>query len=422
MNSLSNKLNLSTVCWSIFPLWVGIQIYLLICNWNLPAHDDALLYQTLALRCIENVSWYPFAGNLYDEYIFGPGYVNLLIGVYRLTGTFASVCILNLLLNIFLLFEIFVLGKRLFGEKVAYISVLLYMCMYSNAYMPIAPLTDLPFTFLLLSALLLGMDKRLLPVMAAGVLLALANWFRPLAVVYLITLLVYYVVHKRRWSSYAALLIPLVLCVCLIGLSTKNRMGYFVYQSTTGGVNLAMSASDKATGTINFAGLLDSSTSVYLPPSQSYTFADRDRLLKEGSIEWISKHPVKYVSLFPVKIALLFCEDTWPERVKPGMGFGTILPQIKGDKVALVELGVTVFMKSLVYYLALFFFMYYLWKNRRRLFKVENIFLLIPLLGTAMTIVVVVTSRYHYPYLFMITIYAASGVVCFMESIYKKYR
>lgn len=415
MNNVLDKWKLSTVCWSLFPLWVGIQIYLLISNWNLPMHDDALLYQTLALGCIEDGTWYPSVRHLFDEYVFGPGYVNLLIGIHRLTGTFACVSVLNLFLNIVLLFEIFVLGKKMFGEKVAYVSVLFYMFMYSNVYMPIAPLTDLPFTFLLLSALLLGMDKRLLPIMVAGVLLALANWFRPLALVYLITLLIYYVVHKRGWLNYAALLIPLVLCVCLIGWNAKERMGYFVYQSTTGGVNLAMSASDKATGTINYAGLWDPSSSVYLDPSQSYLFTDRDRLLKEGSIAWISEHPIQYISLFPIKLGYLFCEDTWPERVKPGMGFGTILPKIKGDKVALVEFGMKVFVKSLVYYLALFFFVYYLWKNRRSLFRMENVFLLIPLLGTAMTIAVVVTSRYHYPFLFMITIYAASAVVGFME-------
>lgn len=402
----------------VFIIWLSVQAVLLFLYWDLPCHDDALYYEELALGCIDAGTWYPALHNLHDVYAFAPGYVNLLIGVHLLFGTFSAICFLNLVMNVLLVFEVFLLGKRLFGENVGFISAIAYMLMYSNLYVPIAHQSDLPFTFLLVSSLLLCMNKRMYWLLIAGVLIGLANWIRPLAVVFLITILVYFVVQKRAWFHYAALLMPLALTIFLIGMSAKQKTGYFVYQSTTGGVNLAMSSFDEANGLVNFDGLKDSTNSICLKGAANYTFMERDKALKKAAIEWILENPLRYIAQVPLKVVALYCEDTWSERIKPDMGFGTILPKIKEDKMALAQLGVTVFIKSLTYYLVIFFFLYYLWVSRRELFRKQNVFLLIPLLGTAMTVAVVVTSRYHYPYLFMMTIYAAKGINHFISNRY----
>ena len=66
----------------------------------MPNHDDALAYVELASECIARGTWYPDVHNQYDDFIFGPGYVNLLIGIYHLFGSFSFVRLLNLLMNI----------------------------------------------------------------------------------------------------------------------------------------------------------------------------------------------------------------------------------------------------------------------------------------------------------------------------------
>ena len=180
-----------------------------------------------------------------------------------------------------------------------------------------------------------------------------------------------------------------------------------------------MSSFDEANGLVNFNGFGDPDNYICLPPGD-YTYMERDSLLKRASVRWISEHPFKYVSQLPFKLAALYCEDTWTERVKPDMGFRVVLSKAEGNNLKIMELIVSLALKSIVYYTVLLLFFYYVWTNRRDLLRERNIYLLIPVLGTAVTVLFVITSRYHYPYLFAITIYAAAGLDAFIQNKLRK--
>jgi len=391
-----------------FFIWTGIQTGILCKYWDMPNHDDALKYETLAQECVNEGVWYPGIHNTNDSFIFGPAYINLLICIHYLFGAFFYIRFLNLALNMLIVIEIYILAKRLFGKETGYLSAIFYMLIFSNFYAPIAMLTDLPFTCLLLTAILLCTEEKIFPIITGGIFIALANWMRPLAVIFLIPIIIFLILKKRKWTYFAALLLSLSITVFIIGTSSKSRTGNFIYQSVSGGFNLAMSCSDNANGLVNID--IINYDSVYAPiDSPEYTFTERDNLYKKNAIQWIKKNPEKYLAQLPYKLVMLYSEDTWSERVKPNMGFSNVLAKIKGDKSALVKLGITVAIKSLMYYFILFFFCYYVWMNRKKLFKEKNLLLLIPLLGTAVNLIFVITTRYHYPYMFIITIYAAEA-------------
>ena len=61
----------------VFAIWVILQVCLMVKYWDMPNHDDALAYVELASECIARGTWYPDVHNQYDDFIFGPGYVNL---------------------------------------------------------------------------------------------------------------------------------------------------------------------------------------------------------------------------------------------------------------------------------------------------------------------------------------------------------
>ena len=122
----------------------------------------------------------------------------------------------------------------------------------------------------------------------------------------------------------------------------------------------------------------------------------------------------------PFKLAALYCEDTWTERVKPDMGFRVVLSKVQVNRLKLMELIVSLALKSIAYYTVLLLFLYYIWTNRRDLLRERNVYLLIPALGTAVTVLFVITSRYHYPYLFAITIYAAAGLDTLIQNKLRK--
>ena len=101
----------------MFVIWVILQVCLVIKYWDMPNHDDAQAYVKLASECIARGTWYPDVHNQYEDFIFGPGYVNLLIGIYHLCGSFSFVRLLNLLMNIAMVFEIRKLAGRMFSNK-----------------------------------------------------------------------------------------------------------------------------------------------------------------------------------------------------------------------------------------------------------------------------------------------------------------
>ena len=82
---------LPAVFWTVFVVWMIIQVCLVVKYWDMPNHDDAYFYAKYATECIEAGTWYPAPHNLYNPFVFGPGYVNLLIGIHSLLGSFSFV-------------------------------------------------------------------------------------------------------------------------------------------------------------------------------------------------------------------------------------------------------------------------------------------------------------------------------------------
>lgn len=123
---------------------------------------------------------------------------------------------------------------------------------------------------------------------------------------------------------------------------------------------------------------------------------------------------------FFILFVLKICTFRFANYIKPDMGFRVVLSKAEGNNVKMMELIVSLALKSIVYYTVLLLFFYYVWTNRHDLLRERNIYLLIPVLGTAVTVLFVITSRYHYPYLFAITIYAAAGLDAFIQNKLRK--
>ena len=100
-------------------VWLVLQIIVMIVYWNHPATNDDLSYCRRALLTLAQGSTYPSMANLYDDYIHAPGLVNLLAAVYWAFGTFKANYVLNLLLNVGVLAEVYYLGKKVFNQRVA---------------------------------------------------------------------------------------------------------------------------------------------------------------------------------------------------------------------------------------------------------------------------------------------------------------
>lgn len=395
-----------TVC-----VWVIVQMILIWYFWDVKQRSDQGAYLEMAAKCYDQGVWYPNVGEVYSDMMWAPGLINLLILELKLFGSFKVNFFLNLLMNIGILWNIWYLAKRLFNQQTAYVAVIMFCLTYSNILSVLPAGTEIPFLFLSLTAFSLALRRNVSLLMIAGVLLALANWIRPLAIIFLVVILLYLLVKKVPFKCYVALVIPLLVTVLLIGYSAKQRMGYFVYQSTTSGINLVMTSNDKAYGGVAMSLFHDKTQPIYIKDRFQYTYLQKDSIWKARSIEWIKSHPAKYAGLYLIKLGGLFIEDSWADRPIVG-GFSVVDKTVYGriDKTSLYQRIPLMLLKSLVYYFVLVMFLISVFKYRKEILSDKGYVLLIFALGVLSTCIFSISPRYHYPFMFAVYLWAAYGI------------
>lgn len=392
-------------------IWLIAQIALIFYFWEVKQGSDQGAYLKIATKCFNKGVWYPSVDDVYSDMIWAPGLINLLILEMKLFGSFKLNYLLNLLMNIGILWNIWYLAKKLFNQQTAYIAVSLFCLTYSNIMSVLPSGTEIPFLFLALTSFSLVYQRKVPMLMMAGILLALANWVRPLAIIFLSVMLLFLFLKKSPFKYYVALIVPLLAIVLLIGWSSKQRMGYFAYQSTSSGVNLIMTSNDKAYGGVAMSLLRDKSQNMYIKNRKQYTYLQKDSIWKARSLEWIKEHPVRCASLYFLKLGGLFIEDSWADRPIVG-GYSVVDKTVYGkmDRSLLIQRIPIMILKSLIYYLVLIIFVLTVFKYKNEIFTDKGYLLLVFILGTLSTCVFSISPRYHYPFMFAVYIWAAYGI------------
>jgi len=415
---LKNKFDiLGLFAISIVIIALIVQCVLIVVFWNVNQRSDQGLYIRMANEYFLNNQWYPDKRELYSNYLFAPGLINYFILQLKIFGTLKINMIINLILNLFICFYIFKFGQKFFSKKTAYIAIIIWSILYSNIMIVLPAGTEIPFLFLILTASYLCINYRSSwCFILSGVLFAIANWIRPLSLIFVISIIVYFVLNRYSYRSYLNLVGSIFVSIVIIGSISKHQIGIFTFQSSTSGVNLIMTANDKAYGGVATILFSDTTSSCYIRNANNLTFIQKDSIWKNRSFEWIRKHPSKYAFLYLKKLVGLFIEDSWSDRPILG-GDGTIgnnMVKKPNSNVLMARIS-HMFVRSIVYYLVLILFVFGIFKNIKQYNINQHIFLLLSLLlGVFSTCIFCVSPRYHYPFLFVIVLYAASTVDLFI--------
>lgn len=411
-------MKLKKITLTIGVLWIIAQIILIFIFIDNPQRSDQGIYMKMAEHCIQKNTWYPSIDDINSSYIWAPGLINYFILQLKLFGTLKINSLFNLLMNIGIVYCTYFLAKKFFNTKIAYLSVIISCLLYSNYFIVIPAGTELPFLFLSLTAFCLSLKPNNRHLIIAGLLFALANWIRPLVLIFLITLIIYFIYNKYKLIHYIALLIPILIVSISIGIRNKEIIGIFNFQSTTSGVNLIMTANEKAYGGVATSLLRDTTSTCYIENADKLTFVEKDSIWKKRAIKWIYENPEKFIKLYIMKVGGLFIEDSWPDRpILGGDGFVDKAAHGQANNTEMIKRFLNMFLKSIIYYITCFFCFYSLIKNRHSIFSNKGWILLILLLGVGITCIFSVSPRYHYPFLFVIIIWAAYGINTFLQKM-----
>lgn len=390
-----------------------IQTVLVIVHWDTPQGSDPGVYIYLAERCAASGQYYPCAADLNSQYLFNPGWVNFLVLCINVYGTWKAALVFNLLMSAAIIGFIWFLGDRFFSRTTACIAVVLWSALYSNWFASAAAGSEIPFLFLSLAGVWICLKyPEWYGYALAGVLFILANWVRPLVVIFLLFIVLHMILTRTRWINYMALFVPMAVGVLLIGNISLRNTGIFAPQATTSGINLIMTANDKAYGGVASHLIGDSTSSCYIVGVDSLNFAQRDSIYKSRAIEWIKDNPGRYAMLFVKKIGGVMVEDSWADRPLLG-GDGFISQSAVGggvDRQAFIDRCIHMFLGSLVYYVVILLFIIAVIKYFKPIIRDRSgklLLLLLLVAGVGATCLFCVSPRYHYPMTSVLVLFAA---------------
>ena len=401
---MHKKIDIFRIAKVMIPLWVIIQLIIIVIYWDSPLTGDTIIYHENALASFEQGLWYP---NDLNSIIVAEPLINSLIAQLKLFGTLNTNKIVNLIMNIGILICIFTIAKKLFNERVAYISCILFCLIYSNTLIVIGTRTELPFVLFLLLALAV-LKPVWWNVMLAGIFMGVAEWYRPLMPVFIPGLILYMFYEKFEKKYYVIFLVALIASVACIGVFNYQQTGKYFVNPSTGGANLFMTANDKAFGGTATHLLRDSD--VVPPMPEEYNALQKDSVYKVLAKDWIKEHPVNFATLYVKKLGLLFVEDSWPDRAVMQNSGKLSMYITEKDYGSLLGVAVMMVAKSVIYYIVLIIFVISIVRYRKELLSKKGTIVLTLILGTLATCLFVVSPTYHYPYMFAIIIWAAYAI------------
>ena len=243
-----NQLKVTTII--ILSISIIAQLFVLFHFFGAQQYSDNLKYMNIAEWCYRNQQFYPAIENLHDRYFWAPGLINYFIVQLKIFGTLNYNEVLNFVMNIIILLDVYYISKRLFNQRVAYWAVIIFSITYSNIIGIALNGTEIPFLFTALTGFTICLYRQsFLFLLLASFLFFISNTIRPLVVIFLFSVVLYFIIKKYSWSKFVYLLLPFIFFNIIYGFYNKQKIGEFVYQSTTSGVNLIYTANDYADGT-----------------------------------------------------------------------------------------------------------------------------------------------------------------------------
>jgi len=409
----------------IILIYASIQLVLILSS-DIDYTSDASYYYKLAQQCIEQNEYYPAKQHLYEDYIFAPLYINVIIILLKMSNSPLTISLFNYLIILVQMLVLYKITLKIFSDKIAKISVLLYIFYLNTLGLSLLNYTELFFLLLLSLSIYLFLHTKSYFLVLSGIILGGAIAVRPTGWVLLIAFLTLqtYVSYKNRKlsKSYFYLYSGVFILILCYGGWTCSHFGKFEYSSTTGPVNLLIGANDNSTGGFK-STVFEKGKAGYIEHPETLTYIEKEDFYREKAITWIKENPLKWLSLAPLKLLHAFAWDDIAMSSLLGfqeINFGRALKNLFTGNRMLDKLeneSVTtyifyffiLFLHHLYYYLLLGAIgsgIFYLIKNKLSNDGIKLI-LFFSLLSILLTMIIFGSPRFKYPMFILLLPFSA---------------
>ncbi len=258
-------------------------------------YPDSDGYILLAEECVAHDDWYPIATKLNDyPFLWNIGAINAVVLSLKLFHTITPLLIIYCLMKGTTAWLLYQLIRTISNGTVALVALVLYILYPANYGEATSTLSELPFMFFTMMGLWLCITKKM--PLWGGILLAGANWFRPMGIVFLLSLMAY-LFFIRKKTLVLRPMAGYIIMVLLIGTLCYQRTGLFLFQAKTGWMALTDYVTNEA------------------PESQAvrdyrkWNVSQKDVIWQSMFFNWLLQHPAEYVEQMPAKLTATFVSD-----------------------------------------------------------------------------------------------------------------
>lgn len=271
-------------------------------------------YIAMAQKCLAEGQPYPCTATIEGTpFLWNIGSINLIEASLALTGSIAPLLIVFCLMKAATALFAAKTAQTLIGNRTAVATMLLCMLYPNNWGQSTTLLSEIPMVFFATAAVLLAVKKPSgARIAAAGVLLCIANWFRPIAVLFAFIIALYYILFFRRDALRHILMLAAgyAVTVCIIGTETWSRTGYFIYQCDSFWYNMADDAYDGATPDAHFGEpLFKKGTPRYIENMEQKNCFECSDIWRERCMEWLLSHKWEYLKKVPWRLYYMLSND-----------------------------------------------------------------------------------------------------------------
>lgn len=277
-------------------------------------YPDSNVYITLAKECIEFNTFYP--KNLTEiHFLWNIGAINAVALSLYLFNSITPLLILYTLMQGIMAWFVFVIAQELFDNKVAYISLLLFVLYPANYGCGTSALSEVPFIFFSLLALYLALKTHFF---ASGICFAIANYARPMAIIFIVPLLIYMIYKRVSARKYIFLFIGYYIITCTIGISNYITKDKYFTQGAMGWMGLMQYSWDHDSNKEDDYHLFPNNDPNHISEETHYDCLQRDSVWRSHFFIWLSHNKSEYLKQMPKKIVKTYISDN--------VNFCTFLP------------------------------------------------------------------------------------------------
>ena len=283
-----------------------VQVALIfICGYT--PYPDSEGYIAAATEALSQGSPYPSPTQLHNlEFIWNLGAINAVELSLWLSKSIVPLLIVYAIMKGLTAAMLFSITETLSDMRTAFIALIIYVCYPANYGEATSTLSEVPFIFfIMLSMWLIFVKKRPL---IGGATMALANWFRPMGLVFLVAIAIISILKRQRYllrtaGGYVAMLL-------IIGTATRLYSGRFFTQAQTGWMALMQYSWDNDSQQAPDTCLFYGGDPMVIPEGSAIDGVEKDSYWQKNFGRWIAGgNIIEYLSQMPRKVFNTYISD-----------------------------------------------------------------------------------------------------------------